>query len=71
MASLEILVGTRADRDPTLNEHLAELGHDLTRVGRMVTGDSHVPAARKDIGGLLYGFPSRSRPGSAGRDRTH
>jgi len=50
-ASLEIVVATRARRDPDLERHLATMGRDLARLGKQVVGDRRGGAA---IGGLCW-----------------
>lgn len=53
MASLEILVATRADRDPRMTEHLAGLARALNRLGRRIAGPS--PATDSSaIGDLVW-----------------
>jgi AcrR family transcriptional regulator len=52
LAAFEILIGTRANRNPAVNARLAELGQELAQLGQEVSGDAGAPTS--DIGGLLW-----------------
>src|SRR5918994_4735686 len=51
MAALEILVATRSDRDPVLDQHLVELGRRLSDLGRAIDPDH---PDRRAVGDLLW-----------------
>ena len=51
MAALEILVATRSDRDPVLDQHLVELGRRLSDLGRAIDPDHR---DRRAVGDLLW-----------------
>jgi AcrR family transcriptional regulator len=53
MAALEILVSTRADREPAANQHLATLAVALSRLGKQI--GQGLPASHSTaIGNLLW-----------------
>lgn len=53
MAGFEIVVATRAQRDPRVTEHLVELGFQLRRLGRQIAVDAD-PAAQRAAADILW-----------------
>ena len=54
LAALEILIGTRANRNATLDARLTALAHSLARLGRELTGEASTSAHAGAVGDLLW-----------------